>query len=79
MKKSYITNCVSSTAELISPMVDTAREITYRTFLKHVEKSELDTLFPFYKDVPGLSLGNDWSVTFWKSEFDGQPCVFDCP
>ena len=74
--KTFITSCVNSTAELIGTMVDNAHEITYKTLVRHVGTAALNELFPFYADVPGLSLENDYSVSFYKSQFDGHPCVY---
>ena len=34
--KQYLINCVGSTAELISAMVEQAEEITYEELLQHV-------------------------------------------
>lgn len=79
-KKHYLTNCISSTATRIDAMVDDAKEISYRTFLKHVSYSEISSLFPYYqKDSRlGLTLRNDWAVSFFKSKYDHQECVFIC-
>ena len=78
MKKRYITNCVDSTGDAINGMVEhkKCREITYRTFLKHVSFQEVMDLFPIYDKY--MSLKNDWHVSYFKSFFEGNPCVYMC-
>jgi hypothetical protein len=79
----YQFNCVSSDAETIGPMVDQAKEITYRTFLRYVSFRHLSELFPWYDRHPrqgGLMLCHDWHVAYFKSKvyINGElkPCVF---
>ena len=75
----YLTNCVESTAGRIQPMVDRSREITWKTFLRHVGLAELLELFPGYERSGrwgGLPLGQDWSVSFHRSRFCGKPCYY---
>jgi len=77
MKFQYITNCVNSTAEKIDYMVDNAREITYKTFIKHVNWKEISRLLKYdthYRS--GLLLKNDWHVTYHKSTYEGTPCYY---
>lgn len=88
----YLTNCVHSTAEKINAMTDQAREITYETFIAHVEISELQQTYPFttytyrgelrnpYTEelTSSLYLKRDRYVTFHKSVYDGQPCYYIC-
>lgn len=88
----YYTCCVISTAELICPMVDQAREITWRTFSKYVSIDHLRELWPFctysyrgekYNPITGgltalFSLKRDWAVRYFKSKFDGKPCYYIC-
>ena len=80
MKKRYHINCVNSTAEKIDDMIDQARDITYKTFISHIEKGELSDLFPFYVWGPGrakgLRLKNDCAVSYYKSKYEGQECVY---
>ncbi len=74
--KSYLTNCVNSTEAKISKMVDKATEIDFKTLLQHVTQEELDEVFPFYKDVPNLSLESDYATSYYMSKYDGVPCVY---
>jgi hypothetical protein len=72
----YLTNCVNSTEILISKMVIKSKEIKYKTLLKYITKKQIDELFPFYKEVPNLTIENDYTTSFYKSEYDGKKCVF---
>lgn len=76
----FVTNCVGSTAREITPMVDAAKDITRRTFRKHVDTQELlgIELSLGYAHHPkrGLTMAGDWSVSYHKSTFKGRPCWF---
>jgi hypothetical protein len=80
-KYSYIGCCVDLPGERISDMVDRARDITYRTFMGHVDRERVATLFSYY-DWPGrpqesgLTLKRDWHVSYHKSHYRGLPCYF---
>ncbi len=73
--KEFITTCVTAPAELIGEMVDNATELEYSELLEHVTQEYLDEVFPQYRYVP-VTLKSDWSVSYWKSEYDGKPCVY---
>ncbi len=74
----YLTCCVNSTAKLIGTMIDAARDITLRTFLRRVPAAELREVFPGYAWGPqkGLHLKDDWHITCHKSRYGGQSCYF---
>ena len=77
MKYQYITNCTESTADLINNMVDRALEITYDTFIKHVNWKDASRLLNYgthYKS--GLLLKNDYAVSFHRSLYKGVPCYY---
>ena len=88
MEYHYETCCVHSTAKLITEMVDRAREVTWRTFRKHVPLDEIKQAFPSYSyrrerynpDTGELTapmhIKDDYAVSFWKSRYDGQPCYY---
>ncbi len=78
IKKNYLTSCVQSRAAWIYEMVDNAKEICYKTLLKHIEYEEILNLFPCYaKDKrQGLTIKDDWHVRFYKSKYRGKPCVY---
>lgn len=82
MPKHYVTNCVQSTERAITDMVDNSRDITRRTFLKHVHREDLARIAEEmgYAKHPrqGLTLAADWSISYHKSQYRGRPCVYLC-
>ena len=78
--KRFVTDCVSSDGPSITPMVEKARDITRRTFLKHVDRENLREIERSlsYDAHPkqGLTMAGDWHVGYSKSTFQGRPCVF---
>lgn len=87
MKMTFETDCVHSTAELINAMVDTATEITWKTFRNHIDLQELKSIFPFYSwrgeiyNSEGeltvtFHIKDDWAVSFYKSNYNNKPCYF---
>jgi hypothetical protein len=70
----YTTCCVHSTAKLINDMTDKARQITYRTFKKYAEG--LAEMADNMGYGPWLKLKDDWAVRFYKSTYNGRPCVY---
>jgi hypothetical protein len=79
MKKQYLTCCVYSTAEKINNMVDNARQISFKTFMKHAELADTE-FFHIYAwgQQRGLHLKDDWAVSYYKGKYEGQPCVYMC-
>ncbi len=78
MKCKFYTTCVSSTYELISAMVDSEREVSYSTMLRRCPGLlELaDQLGYDRRCDQGLTLRNDWHVSYHKSRYDGKPCYY---
>jgi len=74
MKYQYLTCCVDSTAEAIDAMTEQARQITARTFFKHVSRAEVIDRFGYSR--MGLKPENDYAVSFWKSKYKGMPCYY---
>ena len=74
--KTYITNCINSTAKQINKMVERCVEIQYSDLLKHVTQDELDMVFPIYRECENLTLENDYTTSFYKSKYDGIECVY---
>lgn len=73
----FVTDCVSSTCELITDMVDSSREITYKTFFKYVSLSEVANMLGYETDPrKGLTIKNDWHVGYYKSVYRGKPCYY---
>lgn len=67
-------------------MIDSAIDISYKTFMKHVDRSDLISIFPSYQwkrsyqwdehgFETGLWLKNDWAVKFQRSKFK-EKCVY---
>lgn len=78
----FETDCTTSDARSIRQMVDQAKKITYRTFIKNVAIDHLRTIYPFntYEwgsgDKPGLRLKDDWHVRYYRSVYRGIPCYY---
>ncbi len=78
--KTFTTDCIGAIGEDIGEMVDEATEITRRTFLKHVKTEEMKNLeielgyAGHYKQ--GLTMSSDWHVSYWKSKYKDDPCVY---
>lgn len=78
--KRYALCCVDAVGSAIEHMVDDSREITRRTFLKHVDHESLQALEQLlaYARHPsqGLTMAADWHVSYHKSRYRGKPCVY---
>lgn len=62
-------------------MIENAKEITHRTFVKYVDQRQatdaLSTeLGVEYGKGTGLTLKDDWSVSYHKSTFKGKQCYY---
>jgi hypothetical protein len=71
--------CVQANGDDITEMVDSAREITYRTFFQYASRADVEGLFPFYDRTArhgGLSIKKDWHVRYFKSRYRGRPCYY---
>jgi len=82
MKRNYYfkTNCVSARGADITEMKDGAEQITRRTFLKYVSRetlAEMEVNLGYDRHhKQGLTMAQDWCVSYWKSEYRGKPCVY---
>jgi len=82
--KRFITNCVNcpgpNPGQAIRDMVDSAQTITRRTFLRHVGRRnlELHEKALEYAGCPsqGLTMAQDWHVSYYKGVFRGKPVVY---
>ena len=84
----FETTCINSTAEAIWDMTDNDKEVTWKTFVKHVPLASIKDIFPMYSyrgemynpDTGELKIGfhikDDWAVRFAKSRYKGKPCYF---
>ncbi len=78
MKKyRFITDCVSANGESISRMVDQAREVSFETFRRRTDWKPIAKALGYaVGSEPGLHLGDDALVRFYRSKFEGRPCYF---
>lgn len=74
----YLTNCVNSNdGPGVREMIDGARQVTWKTFIRHVPVKEIKELFPFYAwRGRGLHIKSDYAVAFYKSKYRGQKCYY---
>ena len=77
MKKQFITNCVSSTEEAISNMIEQSKDITYKTFFKRVDWVEVSRMLGYdLHPSNGLTIKNDYHVSYSKSKYKGKSCHY---
>lgn len=67
MKFIFWTTCVNANGVDIIDMVNAAREVKARTFLKHADINPMKF---------GVDLRKDYHVKFYKSRYQGQSCYF---
>jgi len=80
----YETDCVSSDGPSINAMRDhpAERRVTYETMLKHCDGLldwAHDNNYDLRSDAAdshGLTLKNDWAVSYHKSFFQGRRCYY---
>jgi hypothetical protein len=76
----FETDCVNSSERLLRPMLDNAREINRKTFLKYVDKASLREierqLGYVHHPSQGMTMAGDGCVSYHKSKYRGRPCVF---
>jgi hypothetical protein len=79
-KRALYTRCCDgvATSDQLHDMYDKEREVTLRTFAKHVDIRPIAEAmgYEYGPRVKGLRLANDWAVRFYKSKFCGQPCYY---
>ena len=68
-----VDSCVNSSGRKISEMMDSALDITFETFAKHVDIKRVQEIFG-YGHNQGLFLRNDWHVRFYRSKWRGRRC-----
>lgn len=77
----FATTCVQASPRHIQTMVEGARPISCKAFLRNVGRAEAEDAFPDYcwcrkAGCPNLHLRQDWAVRFYRSTFEGKPCVY---
>ncbi len=80
----FSTSCIEADGDDINEMRDHAkqREVTYRTMLQHCEGLLEWAVEHDYSlrcnQVHGVTLRNDWSVSYHRSWYRGEPCFYLC-
>lgn len=77
----YLTCCVNSTAGKINKMIDNSRDISYRVAREIIGSFTLDEWagqmgYDVGFQRGGLRLKKDWAVSYSKSQYEGNPCVY---
>ncbi len=77
----FHTDCRSSTAEWIDDMVDNAKDVSYKEFVRNCVIEWDEYPYTIYNTPDGLrdeglELENDWSVSWNKGKYRGVPCYF---
>jgi hypothetical protein len=85
----YLYNCVNSNdGEGISGMVEIAKQITWKTFLRNIPIEEVRQIFPTYSyrgethnSITGeltapFHIKDDWAVSFHSSTYRGRRCYY---
>jgi len=72
--------CIELSGRKITQMVDDAKPITRKTFLKHVKLENLQQIEESlgYSRHPrqGMTMASDCYVSYYKSNYNGKPCVY---
>ena len=78
----FITDCIGSNGPDIEAMTEAAIDITRRTFLQHVDQSELadiaEHLGYCWHPSQGLTMAADWAVSYHRSKYQGRRCYYFC-
>lgn len=83
MKPRFLTSCVGwprNRVDDLHEMIDDARDITRRTFMKHVgygllKHHELDLGYAWHPKV-GMTMASDWHVSYHKSKLNGYTVYY---
>jgi hypothetical protein len=75
------TTCVASDGQSINDMTAAAKEITYRTFRKHLGRALVEAEHGLGYDTGrrreiGLRMAKDWAVSYFRSTYQGKPCFY---
>lgn len=82
MTMQYVTCCVAmpmSEVDDLTAMIDRNKQITYRTALRRIGVDAMSRIFPDYdwrRRPHYLTMPRDWHVSYHRSEFRGNPCVY---
>ena len=71
-KKQFYTDCVSANGSDIEEMMETAKEVSFKTICSHIDGGA-KTLDEMFGTCPPIS--KDWSVLFFTGKFQGKKCA----
>lgn len=71
MSPYFVGTCVVLEAKDLEAYDETERDITYRTFRKHVGREIIEDINRFN----GVPIHKDWAVGFGKGRWKGKPAV----
>lgn len=73
----FRTTCVESFGPDIHDMVEQAKPVTRRTFLRHCETAQVEAQLGYERDRRhGLTMAQDPYVRYYRSRYQGKPCYF---
>jgi hypothetical protein len=80
-KFKFYSDCVgwpSDKIDALHEVIDSGKQITRETFLKHVDRDglrELETALGYEQNaMKGLTMAGDWHVDYRRSTMNGQRC-----
>lgn len=76
----FVTDCIGANGPDINAMTEAALDVTRRTFLRHVDQSELADIAEgmgyCWHPSQGLTMAADWTVSYHRSRYCGRRCYF---
>ena len=75
----FFTDCTQcNDVDELHNMTEQAKEITYRTLIKHVNYKHITKVLPVYEThyKKGLMIKDDYSVSFYKSQWKGETVYY---
>lgn len=74
----YLTCCIQAHGPDIIEMVEAARWIKRRTFLRYVDQESMGEISRSLGYTPGalLTMAGDYHIRYARSRYKGRPCVF---
>lgn len=78
----FTTDCTASDGQSIQQMIDGATDITRKTFLRYVDRESLADVERQLGYAGSrtrnsdLRMTRDWHVSYHRSRYQGQPCVY---
>lgn len=76
----YTIDCVSAKGDDIQEMIDVSREIKRSTFIKNVDRLDLESQawHMGYENhaSKGLTMKDDWAIGYFSSKYQGRKCYY---